>query len=572
MNTRCSSNRPITGRIAPIGALLALFTTLPPAAAQGVMCANNLVDNGDFSNALVPGSMPSGSVANWSLITASPQVVTDGCAAAGALQMWGNQTVGESVQQALPGPGFVAGRSYRITVCYRWLDNNPILPQYVRFRLTASAGAAVAYPPSTAADVIGVTPNSATMFWNSYTFPIWTAPNNASHLTINPENDETLNHGDYVSWGQIDDVCIEEVLCGVVSNGDFSQGLVPGSMPSASVTDWSLLTASPQVVTDGCAAPGAMQMWGNMVVGESIQQALPGAGIQAGKTYSITVCYRWLDNANPVLPPYVRFRLKAFGSAPAGYPPTTVGSLIGITPNTSSTFWTSYVFPNWTAPANAAYLTVNPENDETVNHGDFVSWGLIDDICITEVETPPYISFCNGDGGDQLGCTNCPCGNEAPIGTVGGCLNSFGSSAVLLPSGLPDVTNAADTLHFNVAGATTNSFGLLVSGADRLTNNPNNPCFLQNPGSGVLSIALDGLRCVGNGVIRHGTRATDGFGSIGFNNSGWGPPNAPLSGIGITNGFLAGQTRHFQVFYRETASLGCNTGQNTTNAVSVTFL
>lgn len=170
----------------------------------------------------------------------------------------------------------------------------------------------------------------------------------------------------------------------IVTNGDFTDGLVTGSMPDATVTGWTLITATPQVVDDGCAAPGSVQMWGNSVVGESIKQLLPGPGIEAGKTYSVSVCYRWNDN-NPILPPYVRFRLTAAFGLPTAYPPTAGYDLIGMTPNTSSTSWSSYTFPNWTAPNNASWLTVNPENDSTMNDGDFVSWGVIDDICIEEV-------------------------------------------------------------------------------------------------------------------------------------------------------------------------------------------
>lgn len=175
----------------------------------------------------------------------------------------------------------------------------------------------------------------------------------------------------------------------VVSNGHFTDGLAPGSMPAGTVTDWSVLTASPQVVTDGCDAPGAVQMWGNLVVGESIKQQLPGIGIEAGKTYSVTVCYRWLDNSNPVLPQYVRFRLAAASALPTGYPSTSGYDLIGTTPNTSSTTWITHTFPSWTAPNNASYLTINPENDSSQNDGDFVSWGLIDDVCIELIEATP---------------------------------------------------------------------------------------------------------------------------------------------------------------------------------------
>jgi hypothetical protein len=172
-------------------------------------------------------------------------------------------------------------------------------------------------------------------------------------------------------------------LGSLVSNGDFTDGLVQGSMPSASVTDWSLITESPQVVIDGCDAPGAVQMWGNKVVGESVKQALPGVGIQAGKTYRITICYRWLNNS-ATLPQHVSFRLAA-SSGPVNYPPLDGSDVIGITPSTSSTAWTSYTFADWTAPNDAAWLTINPENEFSLNDGAFVSWGLIDDVCIVDI-------------------------------------------------------------------------------------------------------------------------------------------------------------------------------------------
>lgn len=185
-------------------------------AVHAQTCAGNIVSNPHFTDGWVPGSMPFGAVTDWSLLTASPQVVIDGCAAdSGSIQMWGNQVVGESIQQQLPGVGIEANKIYRVTVCYRWLDtsaSNPVLPQYVRFRLTVSGAAPVGYPATSANDVIGVTPNDNTASWTTYTFPDWTAPNNASYLTINPENDSMQNDGDFVSWGLIDDVCIERVL------------------------------------------------------------------------------------------------------------------------------------------------------------------------------------------------------------------------------------------------------------------------------------------------------------------------------------------------------------------------
>ncbi len=175
-------------------------------------------------------------------------------------------------------------------------------------------------------------------------------------------------------------------LNNLVTNGDYTAGLVYGSMPSASVTGWSLLTQSPQVTDDGCNDLGSIQMWGNLVVGESVKQNLPGVGIEAGKQYRVTVCYRWLDTGNTIIPAYVRFRLTVAGATPTTYPPTSGYDLIGSTPNTSSANWTTYTFPIWTAPNNASWLTINPENDESLNHGDHVSWGRIDNVCIELVD------------------------------------------------------------------------------------------------------------------------------------------------------------------------------------------
>ncbi len=188
---------------------------------------------------------------------------------------------------------------------------------------------------------------------------------------------------------------------------------------------------------------------------------------------------------------------------------------------------------------------------------------LVDTLGVHAVFHPEMLpTFCNGDGGDGAGCTSCPCGNNAPSGTLGGCLNSSGTSAQLAGTGVPSLTT--DTLRFDVANANASTFAVLISGVNQLPLV--GPC---PPGSGTLSISLDGLRCAGQGFLRHGTRALDGDGQ---NTSPWGPPGAPAAGILASSGLVAGETRYFQVFYREAPALGCGTGQNTTNAVTVTVL
>lgn len=174
------------------------------------------------------------------------------------------------------------------------------------------------------------------------------------------------------------------------------------------------------------------------------------------------------------------------------------------------------------------------------------------------------IEFCNGDGGDGLGCTNCPCGNNAPPGTLGGCLNSAAQSCALLANGLPSVQ--ADTMRFDITGATPSSFGLLLSANQQLPAAGSCP-----PGSGILSVGapMDGLRCIGGGLIRHGARSIN---SAGENATPWGEGGTPANGLIASGGFLAGQTRQWQVFYREGPGMVCNTGLNSSNAVSVSFL
>lgn len=170
--------------------------------------------------------------------------------------------------------------------------------------------------------------------------------------------------------------------------------------------------------------------------------------------------------------------------------------------------------------------------------------------------------YCFGDGGDQMGCTDCPCSNNAPVGSIGGCQNSSGGSARLRAFGRPSIQD--DTLSFFVRSATTSTFAVLVSGANQLPL-AGSVC---PSGSGLLVPAapLDGLRCIGAMQLRHGTRGTDTSGS---NVVAWGPPGGPAGGIIASGGFTFGQVRYFQAFYREFDTLGCMNSVGTSNGVAV---
>lgn len=180
---------------------------------------------------------------------------------------------------------------------------------------------------------------------------------------------------------------------------------------------------------------------------------------------------------------------------------------------------------------------------------------------------------CNGDGGNQMGCTNCPCGNNAIPGTIGGCLNSAGTSARLIVAGDTSVSlpsGASTDLRFSLSGAPANAFCILNSGDAVAPSNVLNPCFGQNSGS--QATAFDGLRCAITNTRRHGGRSADAMGDVGTTNGPWGGEGNPAAGLANAGaGFTAGQTRYFQVINRDDVLLSCMRGLNTSQSIEITF-
>lgn len=180
---------------------------------------------------------------------------------------------------------------------------------------------------------------------------------------------------------------------------------------------------------------------------------------------------------------------------------------------------------------------------------------------------------CSGDGGNQMGCTNCPCGNNALPGTIGGCLNRAGTSARLNQTGSTSVSlvpNHVIDLRFGVTLMPPNTFSILVSGDALAPQGMANPCF--GMGTGAQSISFDGLRCAVQNLRRHGGRQADANGEVGVTNDPWGGEGGPPVGIAQAfGGFAAGQQRFFQVIYREEALAVCMRGLNTTQTSGVTF-
>lgn len=225
---------------------------------------------------------------------------------------------------------------------------------------------------------------------------------------------EVLNMGTTtVTWtasdfcGNTSPVCIYTVTLSctyapcpnnIVLNGGFSLGAVPGNLGGpGNSNNWTALgTSTPQVINnDFCGDPFAIQMWGNRDLGESIQQAV---NFQAGVTYSITFCASFLPVATATTP-YVQIGFTASnGNIIPHNNPNAYN--IGATPaagngTINSTAWACYSLPNWTPAQNFNLLTINAFNavPNVPGGNTIVSWGKIDNVCISVVSTACQANF-----------------------------------------------------------------------------------------------------------------------------------------------------------------------------------
>jgi len=146
--------------------------------------------------------------------------------------------------------------------------------------------------------------------------------------------------------------------------------------------------------------------------------------------------------------------------------------------------------------------------------------------------------YCFGDGSGS----SCPCGNNGGAGE--GCANSGGTGGLVWASGSDSV--AADDLTFSASGLLPLQPALLFAGHNAI-----------NGGNGIPF--GDGLRCAGQSVVRLGVETPDPNGD-----ADWGP------GLGALGGWISGDTRYFQVWYRDPGG-PCGSGFNLTNGVEVTF-
>lgn len=172
---------------------------------------------------------------------------------------------------------------------------------------------------------------------------------------------------------------------------------------------------------------------------------------------------------------------------------------------------------------------------------------LDDDEVLDECESAGN-GFCFGDSTGAA----CPC-DPGQAGAPGsGCSNSFGTSALLVAVGNPDVS--ADSVSLRATGVLPNAVGLFFQG--------------NNQQLGGLGTAFgDGLLCVNTSIKRLGIRnAANGAMAYGRDV----PTDVPISVIGQVP--AAGATRYYQLWYRDAASFCSPLTYNTSNGVRIVWL
>ena len=160
------------------------------------------------------------------------------------------------------------------------------------------------------------------------------------------------------------------------------------------------------------------------------------------------------------------------------------------------------------------------------------------------VTASPFSAYCFGDPG----AISCPCGNNNDGSVVGsGCANGvFSSGARLQGAGEPSLSN--DTVVLLATSTEPNQSGLYFQADNQIAVAP----------------FWDGIQCAGGALRRLGVRFSDATGAS--DTTGWATPISQKAGnIG------PGDTKYYQVWYRNPTSSPCATDANTTNGIRVTW-
>ncbi len=147
--------------------------------------------------------------------------------------------------------------------------------------------------------------------------------------------------------------------------------------------------------------------------------------------------------------------------------------------------------------------------------------------------------YCVGDGTGN----GCPCLNEGGAGQ--GCANSTGLGAILGVSGSNSVS-AAD-LVLEGSNLAPSQPGLYFQGNNAVNGGIGNPFG-------------DGLRCAGGDVRRLQVRFANGSGV-----------SSTTANIAVGGAVSAGQTKRYQIWYRDPAGSPCGSGFNFSNGLEITW-
>ena len=157
-------------------------------------------------------------------------------------------------------------------------------------------------------------------------------------------------------------------------------------------------------------------------------------------------------------------------------------------------------------------------------------------------------AFCNANGVDAV---DCPCGNNNDDFLFeAGCANGSTQGGVLMAEGA--ATAGGDDLSLVAVRLVPNLPMLFFQGENAI-----------NGGMG--TTFGDGLRCVGFNVKRLIVLTSDADGSVNSQNDGG-------LDVAVTGGVVAGDTRHYQAWYRQSSSGGpCGNSHNLTNGLTITW-
>jgi hypothetical protein len=150
-------------------------------------------------------------------------------------------------------------------------------------------------------------------------------------------------------------------------------------------------------------------------------------------------------------------------------------------------------------------------------------------------------SFCSP--AQPFGTAACPCGNNPPAWSGGGCLNSTGAAAQLVGTGTASVSG--DTVALLGTLMPANSSVLYFQGRNRFNG-------------GVGAAFGDGLRCAGGQVTRLGTTTNSAAGASQY-------PSGAQPSVSVRGGVIMPGMRTYQAWYRNAASFCTPATFNTSN-------